>query len=333
MADPLISVIMPAFNCQHFIHQALSSVCCDIDGLEVVVVDDGSTDGTADAVQCFTDDRIRLIRQSNQGHSEATNVGVQSSRGHFIKLVDADDILAPGHLQAQLHVLQGTVDAVASCRWGYFLQDPDSVQPVPEHVHCDFRDPLEWLVTSLTRDDGMMGGWLWLIPRPVWIRAGGYNPALGLNNDFDFSIRLLLASQGVRFAANALYCYRKGLPSALSQSRGRKAMTSALLTTLLGCQSLLDREDSPRIRRICADRLQMWLYDFYPQFPDLAVQAEQRIAELGGSCRPIQGGLLLKCLVPVLGWKLARRLQLALRQLGWSRVQRWKQLRSLNRFR
>ncbi|MFN9223338.1 MAG: glycosyltransferase family 2 protein [Planctomyces sp.] len=333
MADPLVSVIMPAFNCQPFIAQALSSVCCDPGDLEVVVVDDGSTDETATVVMGFGDPRVRLIRQSNQGHSAATNAGVRAARGKYIKLVDADDVLGPGHLQAQLQVLQGAAEQVASCRWGYFIQDPATVQPETEHVQRDFADPLDWLICSLTEDQGMMGGWMWLTPRSVWDRAGGYNPKLGLNNDFDFSIRLLLASRGVRFAPQAVYCYRKGISAALSQSRGRKAMTSALLTTLLGCQSLLDREDSARIRRICADRLQMWLYEFFPEFPDLAAQAEQRIAELGGSYRPIQGGLLLKCLVPVLGWKLARRLQVAVRRIGWRRIERWKQIRSLGRFK
>jgi len=91
MADPLVSVIMPAFNCQPFIAQALSSVCSDPAHLEVVVVDDGSTDETATVVMGFGDPRVRLIQQSNQGLSAATNTGVRAARGKYIKLVDADD--------------------------------------------------------------------------------------------------------------------------------------------------------------------------------------------------------------------------------------------------
>jgi glycosyltransferase involved in cell wall biosynthesis len=334
MTLPLISVVIPAFNCQWCIEESLRSVCSQsIENIEVLVVDDGSTDGTADVVRSFGDGRIRLIQQANQGHSGATNTGAKAATGEFIKLVDADDALAPGHLEAQWLVLQQAPEQIASCRWGYFTQEATSVEPRIENVQRDFSDPLEWLICSLTRDEGMMGGPIWLIPRSVWDRAGGYNPSLGLNNDFDFSIRLLLASKGVRYAENAVYCYRKGMPSALSQSRGRKAMTSALQTTLLGCQSLLDRENSPRIRRICADRLQMWLYDFYPEFPDLATTAEERIKELGGSRRPLQGGMLLKCLVPFIGWKLSRRLQSTVRGLGWKHVQNWKQYRNLKRIR
>jgi hypothetical protein len=333
MREPLVSVVIPAYNCRWCIADCLKSVCTQsVRNLEIIVVDDGSTDDTAKVVKAFADPRICLIKQSNKGHSSATNTGVSSASGEFIKLVDADDLLAPGHLAAQLAVLFETSENIASCRWGYFTKHPESAVIRKEHVQRDFSDPLEWLICSLTEDEGMMGGWMWLTPRSVWDRAGGYNPTLGLNNDFDFSIRLLLASSGVRYAHNAKYFYRKGMPSSLSQSRGSKAMTSALQTTLLGCQSLLNRENSPRIRQICADRLQMWLYQFYPEHPDLSDIAESRIKELGGSRRPIEGGTILKCLTSLLGWKTARRIQTSLRDIGWINVQLWKQRRSLRRF-
>ena len=333
MTLPLLSVVSPAFNCRWCIEESLQSVCSQsIKDIEVIVVDDGSTDNTADFVRTLGDNRISLIQQPNQGHSSAVNRGVEAAKGQFIKLVDADDWLAPGHLEAQLLVLEDSPEQIASCRWGYFTVDPTIVSPRLEDVQRDFSDPLEWLICSLTKDEGMMGGALWLFPRSVWERAGGYNPDLGLNNDFDFSIRLLLASKGVRYAANALYCYRKGMSSALSQSRGRKAMTSAMQTTLLGCQSLLNREDSPRIRQICADRFQMWLYEFFPEYPDLANAAEIKIKELGGSRRPIEGGRLLKALAATLGWKKARSLQIALGGLGWNHIQAWKRQRNLRRF-
>ena len=193
-----------------------------------------------------------------------------------------------------------------------------------EHTNRDYLDPIEWLVDSLTKDEGMMGGWMWLIPRNVWGRVGGWDERLSLNNDFDFSIRLLLASAGVRFALNAVYSYRKGVPGMLSGRGGRAAMESAFLTTESGCRHLLLRESSDRIRRICADRWQQWLYLFFPEYPDLAERAEKEIASLGGSSLPMQGGRVLRCLLPILGWKRVRRLQVASRSRGWNAILRWK---------
>ena len=165
-----------------------------------------------------------------------------------------------------------------------------------------------------------MGGWRWLIPRTVWDRSGGYDERLSLNNDFHASIAILLASSGVRFASDACYSYRKAVSGALSATRSRKAMESALLTTQLGCDLLLQREDSPRVRRLCADRFQRWAYEFYPEFPDLAMQAESAVASLGGSSVAFPGGVAGRAAAKLLGWKTARRLQQATRRLGWTKV-------------
>jgi hypothetical protein len=131
---------------------------------------------------------------------------------------------------------------------------------------------------------------------------------------------LLLASEGVRYASDAVYSYRKGVAGALSASYGRKAMESAFLTTDLGTRALLQREDTVRIRRIAADRFQSWLFQFYPGFPDLVAAAEKRIKELGGSSLELQGGRVQRILSPLLGWKRVRRLQVFVRRFGWRHV-------------
>ncbi|MFM7919626.1 MAG: glycosyltransferase family 2 protein, partial [Planctomycetaceae bacterium] len=116
-------MILPTYNRAYCLPRAIDSVLAQShQDFEIVLVDDGSTDNTATVVMGFGDPRVRLIRQSNQGHSAATNAGVRASCGSYIKLLDADDVLGPGHIQAQLQVLQGATEQVASCRWGYFIQ-------------------------------------------------------------------------------------------------------------------------------------------------------------------------------------------------------------------
>lgn len=320
-----ISIIIPAYNAEGWIAESLESAinqtCPD---LEVLVVDDGSTDNTAEIVASFSDPRIRLIRQANQGQSAAINRGVTDSQGEYIRILDADDWLNPEHITAQLRVLEGYPDCVAACRWGYFVDAANCPAVREEAANRDYVDPLEWLVDSLTKDEGMMGGWKWLIPRNIWELAGGWDERLSLNNDFDFSIRLLLAARGVRFAPEAVYSYRKGVQGALSGSRGQRAMTSAFLTTESGCRHLLAREESPRIRRICADRWQRWLYAFYPEYPELAAKAESEVARLGGSSLKLEGGRMLRILRPVLGWRMVRKLQTLAYRTAWKSIVQWK---------
>lgn len=320
-SQPLISVVVPVFNASAYVRDAIRSALDQSwQKLEVVVVDDGSTDTSKQCVHEFTDPRIRYFYQSNQGQSAAINAGVMYSRGEYIKILDADDWIDPDHLKHQLHAIGGRTDVIASCRWGCFLNDFRKPRIKKEFTNANYDDPLEWIIDSLVRDEGMMGGWMWLIPRAVWERCGGYDVRLSLNNDFHFSIQLLLSARGVRFAQDAVYSYRKGVPGALSGSYGRKAMESAFLTTDLGTRALLARENSQRTRKIAADRFQSWLFHFYPGFPGLVDAAEERIAELGGSALQLQGGRLMTLLIPLIGWKRVRSLQDFAYRSGWQRV-------------
>ena len=83
----LVSVIIPAYNAAHFLPETLQSACRQTyPSIEIIVVDDGSTDGTADAVRAATaaDRRIRLIRQANAGVAAARNTAIEAARGEFL---------------------------------------------------------------------------------------------------------------------------------------------------------------------------------------------------------------------------------------------------------
>lgn len=331
---PIVSVVIAAYRAEKHIESSVRSALRQtFTDLEVVVVDDGSDDLTADVVRSISDDRVKLIQQANRGQSAALNTGVASASGSYVKFLDADDQLNDTHIASQMEAIANETDKLASCRWCYFVEDlPDAMPPL-EHTSRNIDDPVQWIVESLTLDDGMMGGWMWLIPRGVLNRAGGWDERLSLNNDFDFSIRLLLASSGVRFASNAVYYYRKGLDAPVTSLRSNKAMTSAFLTTELGCKALLERENSARTRKVCADRWQQWAYLLYPGSPDLANRAIRNSRDLGGSDERLRGGRLLHALLPIIGWKAVRRLQTLAYSSGWRAILGWKEQRLIAQIR
>jgi len=320
-----ISVIIPAYNAGGFIDQAIRSVLeQSFRDFEVIVVNDGSSDDTPKIVASHVDPRIRLVNQENAGQSAACNRGLSEARGRFIKFFDGDDVLSSTHLASQVRSLEGTTAHISSCRWASFADDTSRPTPRGSSTDRDYEDPLAWILDSMEYDEGMMPGWRWLIPRTVLERAGGWDERLSVNNDFEFSIRLLVHSAGVKFVGDALVFYRQGLPGSLSKTTSRPAMESAWLTTRLGCDQILERDDSPRARRLCADRMQDWLFRFYPGFPDLAAKAARDIQSLGGSSRPLEGGTVLRLLSRVLHWKQIRFLQHCAYSHGWDRVLRWK---------
>jgi glycosyltransferase involved in cell wall biosynthesis len=103
----LVSVMMPAFNAERFIRQAIESVLeQSYSNWELIVVDDGSTDETAEALKEFVDPRIKVIHQSNAGESAARNAALEHAGGEFLAFLDADDVYLPNHLAVAVDYLQ-----------------------------------------------------------------------------------------------------------------------------------------------------------------------------------------------------------------------------------
>ena len=117
-----ISVVMPLYNKRPFVDRAVQSVLAQtLDDYELIVVDDGSTDGSADVVTAIADPRIRLISQANRGPGAARNVGIQAARGELLAFLDADDEWMPEFLRRSVELLEGHGPDVASVSSGYML--------------------------------------------------------------------------------------------------------------------------------------------------------------------------------------------------------------------
>jgi glycosyltransferase involved in cell wall biosynthesis len=109
----LVSVVIPAYNTEPFIGSTVSSVLAQTHTeLELIVVDDGSTDRTVENASRFPDPRLRIITQSNAGVAQARNRGIEASRGLYVALLDADDTWLPHKLSTQIAAL------TANPTWG-----------------------------------------------------------------------------------------------------------------------------------------------------------------------------------------------------------------------
>lgn len=114
MNDDLVSVVIPTFNRAYCLPGAIDSVLAQTHGdIELIIVDDGSTDGTEGLLQkkYAGDRRIRYLRQENQGVSAARNLGLARAKGHYIALLDSDDVWMPWKLELQIAGLRHFPDA------------------------------------------------------------------------------------------------------------------------------------------------------------------------------------------------------------------------------
>ncbi|MFN8456757.1 MAG: glycosyltransferase family A protein [Anaerolineae bacterium] len=128
MANPLVSVIIPAYNAQGFIGQTIESVINQTyPHWEMLVVDDGSIDDTAAVVHSYlSDSRIRYLHQSNQERAVARNHGIRSSSGQYIAFLDADDLWSATKLQTQVERLEYQPE-LGLCFSSYLVIDRDGL--------------------------------------------------------------------------------------------------------------------------------------------------------------------------------------------------------------
>ena len=112
-ANPAVSVVIPLYNKAAYVRRAINSVFDQsFDDLEIIVVDDGSTDGGGEVVAAIEDPRLRLIRQANAGVAAARNVAVGAARGRWVAFLDADDTWRPDRLARQFAALVRARDVV-----------------------------------------------------------------------------------------------------------------------------------------------------------------------------------------------------------------------------
>jgi glycosyltransferase involved in cell wall biosynthesis len=127
---PLVSIIVPAFNAERFIVRAIRSALGQAyPDLEIIVVDDGSTDGTAEIVRSFSDPRIRLVPQANRGQAAARNHGIRLSAGKYVTFLDADDAYLPEKVRRQVAFLEANPGYQGSfCDAAHFYsRDPETL--------------------------------------------------------------------------------------------------------------------------------------------------------------------------------------------------------------
>ena len=117
--DKLVSVIIPCYNGERFIDQSIASVYLqDYTPIELIVVDDGSTDGSAERIQAWKErftqkgDTLKYLYQTNQGQAAATNYGLKHVTGQYLSLLDADDVFLPGSLSTRREFLEAHPDYV-----------------------------------------------------------------------------------------------------------------------------------------------------------------------------------------------------------------------------
>lgn len=322
---PLVSILIPAYNAQEWIADTLRSAIAQTwRRKEIIVVDDGSSDKTLAIARKFESGSVQVVTQKNQGAAAARNKAFSLSRGDYIQWLDADDLLAPNKIEKQLEALgeSGSKRTLLSSGWGRFMYRYHLAKFVPTALWCDL-SPAEWLLRRMEQNLYMQTA-TWLVSREVAEEAGPWDTRLLSDDDQEYFCRVLLASDGVRFVADARVYYRMSGAGSLSyigsSDRKREAHWCSLQLHVGYVRSL---EDSNRSRAACVRFLQNRMVVFYPERLDIFRKAEELSRSLGGQLEVPRLSWKYSWIRVIFGWRLAQRAQWSLPNLRWSLVRLW----------
>jgi glycosyltransferase involved in cell wall biosynthesis len=252
---PLVSVIIPVFNRADLIGRAVESVRSQgVDDIEILVVDDGSTDDTADVVRrlAAADARVRLLQQENGGSGAARHTGLQASRGAFIAFLDSDDYWLPGFLERQLGLLQeAPADVVAVVCDGTAVErgkpdvshfaevgyEPPADEPAvidkPRRLWEPYMAP--YIQGTIYRGD-------------VLRRVDAFSARLRNSDDFETLVRMSFAG---RFIVNpeSLFIQDRGMSGQESHNKGTKLKPTFFQARCVAGRYAYEHDTDPELRR------------------------------------------------------------------------------------
>jgi glycosyltransferase involved in cell wall biosynthesis len=311
MGQATVSILIPCYNAEKYIGETLESVFRQTwRTLEVIVVDDGSQDASVAEAKRFESAGLTILHQPNTGASAARNRAYRASSGDFIQFLDADDVIAPDKIALQMQRLIRRPLCITSCEWARFTFSPHQARFLRQPEWRDL-DALDWLALSLRNGFNMMFPALWLIPRGIAEGAGQWTQELTVGDDFEYFVRVLLRSESVLFCKGARAYYRSGMPGSLSACNNASAWMSAFRGLEISTTRVLAREHSRRMRRAFAICFQQLAHGAYPYDAKLARSALKRAADLDPIRTVPDGGPAFQRISRILGWRLARRLQVA----------------------
>ena len=308
---PLVSILMPAYNAEATIAEALQSAVAQTwQRKEIIVIDDGSTDRTAEIARSFNGKNVRVVSTENRGMCEAVNLASRLGQGDYFQELDSDDILAPDKIERQLAALRlgDSKRTLLSSPWAPFFYRTRGSHFVQNSL-CQDLSPAEWLLRKMAGNLHMQNAG-WLVSRELASAAGPWDTQLHYDQDGEYFARVLVASEGTRFVPGTGVYYRASGSKSISYLGNDKKKRESLLQSMkLHIQYLRSLEESERVRKACVQYMQNWYSAFYPTRPDLVAELQTMAKELNGHLEVPRLKWKYAWLKPFLGWKAAKIVQ------------------------
>lgn len=318
---PLVSIIMPLYNAEKYVAEAIESVIAQTyTNWELIIVNDGSTDKSLDVAKKFESEIIKVFSQANKGASAARNYGLKEAKGEYLQFLDADDIISSGKIENQVHILINNPTKISVCTTVHFFDGDNYIDYKPNVYEDSFTNttdtPAKFLIKlwgGYDNNGSMIQPNAWLTPREILERAGFWNENLSLDDDGEFFCRVLLNSDGIVKCPSEFNYYRKFKKgNNLSSTHTYKGLESLLNSAISKKKHLLNRTNTIEAKKAIQNMFFDVAFYSYPKYLDLVKKAEENFL-FKNFQKKSMGGPIFNLLATIIGWKLTKRIQFLIR--------------------
>ena len=281
--------------------------------LEIIVVDDLSTDNSYAIAKSFEGNGIKVLQQKNSGAAVARNTGLAHATGDYIQFLDADDYLSPDKIEKQVKALEKEPYKIAVCHYVSFVSDGELCKEInrEDQAHFIFSSdrPAEFLINLLgvKGESNFIQTNCWLIPRSIIDKSGGWRNYRCPDDDGEFFTRVLLASDGIVYVPGVMNYYRRAATEhKLSSNAKKKYVQNTLLTIDLKYKYLKGRTSDEKVCKAFARQyLDFAVYNYYKHriLSKIALRRYRQMRQT--ATPPLLRGNLIEILKKIFGWKTA----------------------------
>ena len=246
MNDIYLSIIIPVYNCEKYIKRCIHSIIeQDIDFMEIIIINDGSTDNTRTICEEFVQkyNNIKSINQENKGVSHSRNIGIQNASGKYVMFIDADDYLVGHSLNNTKELLTGDVDVL---RYSYILNDEKMI--FTEKIFDLSRNRQKFLNEFFSKTNQNMS-WGQVIKREL-LNDIKFTKNIFYGEDLLFNSKLYNKCKNIKYTETVLYNYRQNHDSVSRDYKNSKVKSKVENLIYVFNEIMSQYEDKDLIRII-----------------------------------------------------------------------------------
>ena len=263
-----VSIIIPLYNAQDYIEECINSALNQTyPNIEIIVVNDGSTDNSLSIANKFSNKKcIKIISQPNKGAAAARNVGLLHSTGEYIQFLDSDDILDSHKIEEQINIFRNNnwnKNIIVFGKWTKLGMDISKMSHNQTSIWHTYQVATDILI-DFSLNCCCLPPNVYLTPKTLINKVGYWNESLTKNDDGEFFARILNAASSLIFCNTSLALYRP-TPNSLSKRISHQAAFSQIQSQILMSEIII-KSENVKAKEAIYQMLNASLRSLYPYY-------------------------------------------------------------------